>query len=74
MKRTIMQVIIDHFKEKPATDDEIRQLEKNLKREELKAKIRETKMKSKGGSGVERFLKVTDELFGKHQDTKLPRF
>lgn len=74
MKRTIFEVIYDHFKAKPATDQEIAQLKKDLEREELKAKIRQVKSTHKGGSGLEKFLKVTETMFGKTQDVKTPRF
>lgn len=74
MKKTIFEVIYNHFKTKPATDQEIAQLKKDLQREQIKEEIRETKQKHRGGSGLERFLKVTDELFGKTKDVKTPRF
>ena len=74
MKKTIFEVLRDHFKTKPATDAEIAQLKKDLEREKLKAEIRETKMKHKGGGGLDKFLSVTNELFGKTKDVKTPRF
>jgi hypothetical protein len=74
MKRTIFEVIYDKFKTKPATDAEITQLKKDLEREQLKASIREVKQKHKGGSGLDKFLKVTETMFGKTQDVKTPRF
>lgn len=74
MKKTIFEVIYEHFKTKPATESEIAQLKKDLEREQIKAKIREEKLKHKGGGGLDKFLKVTDDLFGKTKDVKTPRF
>lgn len=74
MRKTLYEVLKEKFAKKPVTDEEIIQLKKELESEKLKAEIRKAKAIARGEGGSAKFSKVMDDLFGKTQDVKTPRF
>ena len=72
-KKTVFEVLYQKFKKKPATRAEIDQLKLELEKEEIKAKLRKIKLEGRQEK-MNNFSRVMDDLFGKPQNVKTPRF